>query len=241
MKSDIGAAPARSRFFLHIALAFLAIAGIGFSTTFFLPLAQGRFAAPVVIHLHGILCFAWLLFFLLQQRLVDTRRVSLHRRLGWAGAALCAALAISGVAVGVYATRRDLAAGADDAVLGQFVNILIEMLLFGGLVTAAIVRRRDRESHKRLLLLATISILGPAWLRFRHLLPAVEHPFIVFSLIADSVLLVAIAHDLLAYKRVHPVYILAGGMMFGIHMIELFAGDSALWLQVGRGLLGEAA
>lgn len=237
-EANIGPVPARSRFFFHMALAFLAIAGIGFSTTFFLPLAQGRFEAPVVIHLHGMLCFAWLLLFLLQQRLVDAGKRLLHRRLGWAGAALCAAIVVSGAAVGAYATRRDLAAGAGDAALGQFVNILIEMLLFGALVAAAIVRRRDRESHKRLLLLATISILGPAWLRFRHLLPAIEHPFIVFSLLADSLLLVAIAHDRLAYGRVHPVYVRAGGLMFSVHMIELFASGSALWLCGARALLG---
>lgn len=35
------------------------------------------------------------------------------------------------------------------------------MLLFGALVTVAIVMRRNGESHKRLLLLATISALGP--------------------------------------------------------------------------------
>jgi hypothetical protein len=42
--------------------------------------------------------------------------------------------------------------------------------------------QRDGASHKRLLLLATISALGPAWLRFRHIFPAVPQPFVTFSL-----------------------------------------------------------
>ena len=52
----------RSRFFVYMSVAFLAIALIGFSTTFFIPLAKGTFESPVVIHVHGMLAFAWLLF-----------------------------------------------------------------------------------------------------------------------------------------------------------------------------------
>jgi len=118
---------------------------------------------------------------------------------------LCAVILSSGVAVGVYATRRDMAAGADEFVLGQFVNILIEMLLFGSLVAAAIVFRRDDETHKCLVLLVTISVLGPAWLRLRHLFPGVGNPFVVFSLLTDSLPLVAIARDWATARRIHPV------------------------------------
>ena len=50
-------APQCPKFFLHMAYAFLAIALIGFSTTFFIPLAQGSFSAPPVIHIHGALLF----------------------------------------------------------------------------------------------------------------------------------------------------------------------------------------
>jgi hypothetical protein len=140
--------------------------------------------------------------------------------------------------VGLFATHRDLAAGGGDFALGQFVNILIEMLLFGGLVAAAVVLRRDGESHKRLMLLATISALAPAWMRFRHLFPGVPHPFVTFSIVADSLLVVAIARDWIAMRRVHPVYLWAGGAMVGVHAIELLAITSAPWLRLSRWLLG---
>lgn len=100
--------------------------------------------------------------------------------------------------------------------------------------------RRDSESHKRLLLLATLSVLGPTWLRFRHILP-VDIPFLVYALLADSVLLVAIARDLLAYKRVHPFYIWVGGAMVAVQMIMLAAMESPAWLRIARWLLGEPA
>lgn len=228
----------RSRFYLHMAIAFLAIGIVGFSTTFLLPLARGTFRAPPLVHVHGALLFGWLGLFIAQAWLVQARRTPLHRRLGVLGAGLAAGIVVSGVLVGLWATRRDLAAGEDPFVLGQFVNILIEMLLFAALVGAAVALRRDRESHKRLLMLATISLLGPAWIRFRHLFPAVDNPFVVFSLMADAVLLVAVAHDLRVHGRVHPVYLGAGGAMVAVHMVELAAMQSPAWQTFARWLLG---
>jgi hypothetical protein len=232
---------ARSRFFLQMGFMFLAIALVGFSTTFFIPLARGTFRAPAIIHIHAVLLFGWLFFFILQASLIQKRKVLTHRQLGVVGAALCISIVISGVLVGLHATRRDLAAGGGDPVLGQFVNILIEMLLFGALVAAAIVLRRDRESHKRLLVLATISALAPAWLRLRHLFPEVPNPFVTFSLLADSLLLVAIARDWIVLKRVHPVYLWAGAAMVAVHAVELLAITSPPWLRLSRVLLGTPA
>ena len=233
----------RSGFFLYMSLGFLAVALIGFSTTFFLPLARGTFVAPPNVYAHGALLFAWLVFLIAQAALIRVRTVSLHRRLGWLGALLGIAIVISGVALSLHVTRRDLAAGRGDVVLGEFVGSLITFLIFGSLVAAAIVLRRNSESHKRLLLLATIWALAPAWLRFRHFFPAVANPMVVFSIIADSLIVVAIARDLLAYKRVHPVYIWVGGLIIAFDTIVLSSAgfQNAAWIRVARWLLGEAA
>jgi hypothetical protein len=121
----------RTRFFNALTWCFLAIALIGFSTTFFIPLARNSFEAPAVIHIHGVLLFAWLLLLIAQSSLVHARMLTVHRRLGWSGAVLCVGIVVSGVLVGLHATRRDLAAGGDAFVLGQFVNILIEAGVYG--------------------------------------------------------------------------------------------------------------
>jgi hypothetical protein len=232
---------ARSPFFLYLSMAFLVIAIVGFSTTFFFPLARGTFSAPLVVHVHGALLFGWLVFFIAQATLINTRKLPVHRSIGWFGLFLSIAIVISGVAVGLFATHRDLAASGETWPIGEFVNIVIEMALFGSLVWAAILSRRRPESHKRYLVLATISALGPAWFRFRHFMPYVPHPLVTFSLVADSLLLLVIARDWIAMKRIHPVYLWAGGAMFAVHMVELSFADSELWLAVGRRLLGLAA
>ncbi|MES2306482.1 MAG: hypothetical protein V4558_13320 [Gemmatimonadota bacterium] len=222
-----------------MAVAGLCVGLIGFSTTLFIPLARGTFHAPPIVEIHGALFFSWLLLLVCQAQLVRTRRLPTHRRLGWVGAGLAVAMAASGVAVDILVTHRDLAAGQGDLARGQFLNILIEMVIFLGLVVAAVLCRRKPGWHKRLILLATISVLGPAWLRFRHFLPWVGNPFVTFSLIADAALLVAIGHDLRTTRKVHPAYLWAGSAMFAIHCAELFLSDTGPWLATARLLLGE--
>ena len=233
----------RSRFYLYMAMVFLAISIAGFSTTFLIPLGHGAFRAPPLIHVHGALLFGWLLFFILQASLVHRRRVLTHRQLGVVGSLLCIAVVVSGVQVGLFATRRDLAGAGDGEafVLGQFINVLIEMLLFGSLVFAAVLFRKDTETHKRLLLLATISVIGPAWFRLRHLMPWMPQPLVVFGLLADSLLLVAMARDWRMMRRIHPAYLWGGGAMVSVHVVELLAITSDPWQRLARWLLGVPA
>lgn len=228
----------RSRFFLCFAVAALCIALAGFSTTFFAPLAHGTFSGPTVVYVHGALLFGWLLLWIAQAAFVQARSMAAHRRAGWLGAGLACAIVVSGLLVGAFATRRDLAATGAEWPYGAFVNIAIEMAVFGLLVGAAVVARRRPESHKRYLVLATITALGPAWFRFRHFLPFVPSPLVTFSFVADSVLVVAMVRDWWARRLVHPVYVWAGGAMVGVHCVELAAGESRAWVLLGRWLLG---
>ncbi len=229
--------PPRSSLPLILALAAWPVALLGFSTTFFFPLARGSFAAPWIVYVHGALFFAWLSLLTGQILLVRARQVAWHRRIGWAGAFLALGMAISGIAVGVYAARRDLAISHDTALFGQFTNIVIEMLIFSALVAAAVRSRRDRASHQRLLILATISLLGPAWFRWRHVFPNVPNPLVVFSVIADLILVIPVVHDWRTEGRVHPVYRWVGSAMVTMHISELLLSESALWEHTGRALL----
>lgn len=226
----------RSPFHLWLSIAFLAVALAGFSTTFFAPLARGRFTALPFVYLHATCLFGWLALLIAQSALVRSRNVALHRRLGWLGVAVIAGIVMSGVVVGALATRRDLASGATWP-YGAYVNIVIEMIVFGALAGSAIALRRRPEFHKRLLVLATISALGPAWFRFRHFLPFVPNPIVTFSLVADSVWVALMLREWVTTKRVHPVYRWAGGAMFAVHALELAAAESAPWEQLGRALM----
>ena len=226
----------RSRFFQLMSVACLVVALIGFSPTFFFPLIGGTFARAPVAYVHAILFFAWLIFFIAQASLIRGRNVSVHRRLGWLGAALATAIVIVGVPASLDSLHRGLAnRGEDTRVLRDFVGNLLSFLIFGALVAAALVLRRDTATHKRLLLLATISILAPAWNRFALFLPAGVNP-VVFMAMLYVPLLVAIAHDFLTHKRVHPVYLWVGCLFIAWDLSFLFGPESA-WVRVAHWLL----
>src|SRR5262245_33588799 len=56
-----------------------------------------RFAPPTtLVIVHGATALAWLLLWVTQALLVATRRVDLHRRLGWAGPMMAALLVLFG-------------------------------------------------------------------------------------------------------------------------------------------------
>jgi len=126
------------------------------------------------------------------------------------------------------ASRRIAAGGAVAQANSELLVIILEMIVFSSLVGAAILFRRRPETHKRLMLLALIGALGPAWFRFRHYFPAIENPVLFYSLLlADSVILLAIAMDLRAGRGLHPVYLYAGGAMVAVHCVEVFAFPTA--------------
>ena len=68
----------------------------------------GRKISPQILPLvavHGGLMTAWVILFLVQSLLITVRNTRLHMKLGWVGAAIAIALAISGVMVAVASVR----------------------------------------------------------------------------------------------------------------------------------------
>ena len=99
-------------FYFYMALACAAVAFLGFAPTYFLPMAKGSLSATPVIHFHGLLFFAWTLFFVFQSWLAASGRIMRHRSIGMIGMSLATAMTIFGFLVG---GQRDEAVGGDRA------------------------------------------------------------------------------------------------------------------------------
>lgn len=223
-------------FYLGLAVWGLAAVAIGFSTTYVMPMARRSFAAPPVVHLHGALCLGWLMLLIAQTLLVRGKRTALHRQLGQLGAPIALGILISGVAVAIWAARRDLPALGAVATSG-IVGTIISLTVFAALVCAAIAMRRRADWHKRLMLLATIVLLWPAFFRFRHLMPFVPRPEIWLALVlADLPILIAAVRDRLVYGKVHPVWAILGTMVIVEQTLEVLAFDSPPWRAAGRAI-----
>jgi hypothetical protein len=219
------------RFFIGFALVAATLVVAGFTGTFFLPVARGQFSRPPLVYVHGSLFFGWVILLIVQAQLAASRHLGWHRRLGWVGVALIPAMTASGVGVSVWATARDLRAGKGDAAASFFLGQLMDMLVFAALASLAILKRQRPDTHKRLIVMATVAILGAAIGR----IPLVGR--------ADSIVSLALvvslaAYDLAVRRRVHAATVYGGLAVIGGGLVQAPLGATATWLSAARRIIG---
>ena len=100
MATTAAGAARPERFWQHMAIGLAAFIIIGFAQ-FALRGFVDPVAAPFWVHAHGVLMLAWLALLVVQPTLVVRQNLALHRRLGWAGAALAIAITALGVFTGM--------------------------------------------------------------------------------------------------------------------------------------------
>lgn len=225
-------------FYLAFALMAVAAVAIGFSTTYFIPGPRGTLNIPWIVHFHGWTAMAWVLLLVAQVLLVRSGRSRLHRQVGKAALPLAFAIWASGIVTGVWATRRDLPeVGA--AAYGNTSGTALSLTVFLLLVISAVAMRRRPDWHKRLMLLATVVVLWPAFFRFRHILPAMPRPDILLALLlANSPILVAAIRDKLRFGQVHPAWKWIGTGVFIEQILEFLAFETGLNRAPGAWLYG---
>ncbi len=228
----------RSKLFLWLGVLGIVVAIVGFTKTFFIPLFAGTFSAPPAIYIHGAFLFGWVGFFASQSVWVQQSNLRRHKQMGWLGGALVAGVIVSTLVVATLASQRTATASGDlNLARAELFVIMLEMTVFGALVISAFLLRRRSDMHKRLMLLALIASLGPAWFRFRHYFPPIDNAVFVYSLLlADSLIIIAAIIDLLRERRIHPVYLVVGSAMIAIHLIEVFAFDTPLFRAIANTL-----
>jgi hypothetical protein len=185
-------------FFLAMALLLLAAVLIGFARTYYL---AGLFRAELpsmVVHIHGALFSLWVLLLIAQVGLVCTGHVKWHMKLRMIGVVVAGLMVVAGLATLFGALRRhaEFHLSADIVFTGN----LMQLLAFAALVAWAAWARRDSPTHKRLMILATVAIIGPALVRWPFAF-ASSIPGLVGLLYVVPILLVAF--DLWTLRRVH--------------------------------------
>jgi hypothetical protein len=230
---------ARRRFHV-LAAAALAVAVIaGFAKTYYLriffdgpPLAQ----AP---HVHGFLATLWIALHYTQARLIAAHRVDVHRRLGIFGAVVASLLAVQAILMAIGNAAEGGGPPGRDPL--QFLSVPVTTTsMFALFVGSALVLRRKREWHKRLMLLATMTVLVPAMARLDSQVVAplglpkfVLPPLVTFGFVAWAWL-----HDWRRLGRVHPAYIVGGIALLVSIPVRRWIGFTDAWLPIARWLVG---
>jgi hypothetical protein len=224
--------PARQGRLFHtsMAVAFLITAIIGFGPTYFFKPVHPSPPLSPLLHVHGLVFTSWLILLIVQSGLVRAERVDLHKRLGMFGAALAALMVILGLMVGIEAARHGTAVDGMTP-LGFLIFPFGQVLLFGGFVTAGLLKRRKPEIHRRFILLASISILTPAISRI------VEKRSVLAMFLTVGFVVVAMIHDWLTRRKVHPIYIFGGLILLVSGPLRAVISKTAAWESFARMLV----
>ena len=222
------------RFFEANAWAIAAVVFAGFAPTFYLTSVFNGPALTPLAQIHGLVFTAWIVLFVVQTRLVAGGRTPLHRRLGVLGAGLAAAMTVVGVATAVAAAARGHAPGGGDP--RAFLIIpLGGIAVFATTVAAGIAMRRRPDMHKRLMLIANISLLDPAIARLPLEIMA-AHPLVSFGLACLLGVAVAI-YDLATLGRVHRATLIAVPITAASQPLALYLGETDAWFRAADALI----
>jgi hypothetical protein len=200
---------------------------------------------PAYLHVHGAILTSWFAWLVLQTSMVRSGRAATHRRLGVIGAVIAVAVVFAGPMATVGAVGRLREAGFDwDTDMSALPYLGVEgipmirfmarvvwanfmsILVFAGLVAVALLLRRHPDTHKRLMVLASIAIVGPALARISRwpVLGGEDSPFIPSILIA--LLVAMIVHDVITTRRVHKATIYGCGMLVIATIVQQRIADS---------------
>ncbi len=210
----------------------LLLAFAGFAQTYYLKGVFGGDALSALLHLHGLVMTLWLLLFMLQVRLIATRRVALHRRVGMWGMALGLLILAIGIATAIDSARR--AQGAP-AALSFLATSLGGLLVFVALVALGYAYRRQRDFHSRFMLMANLAILAPAIARLP--LEVIERGGLSLTFILNDLCVLAfLLYDVASTRRLHPATGCAAVLIIASYPVTRAIGalpaciDLAKWL-----------
>ena len=226
-------------FYSTMALVMALTVFVGFARTYYLkpilhtPVNPRQGPLTPLAHVHAFLFTSWVLLVIAQTTLIAQRRVSVHRRLGIAGAVLAAVM----VVVGALTLLKTAARGVmpHGLTLPLFVmGPLSNVLFFGVFVVLALRMRKNREAHKRLMLLAYMCILGAAIGRIPGVLAIGPAAPIAFTFVF---LLIGIVYDLLTRHSIHPAYKWGGGLLVLSVPLRFAIARTDVWKSVAERLV----
>ncbi len=220
------------RFYTGMAVAISAGVFGGFARTYYAKSYFHTPAIPVWVHIHGAFFTGWILFYLLQNLLAMHGGMKLHRKLGIVGGALAAGVVLLGSAIAIRQARQGRSFPFPD-VYSLLAVSFGQMFLFAAFISLALWLRRDGETHKRLILMATQLFFFPA---FGRLLQGIHPTTLGLALCFYGA---GPVYDVVTRRSVHPAY--RWGVPLLILTMPPFTGMASqigIWHSIVDRLLG---
>ncbi|MFY9572769.1 MAG: hypothetical protein WAV20_15320 [Blastocatellia bacterium] len=223
--------PSRRRervFYVGISVVIATTVVAGFARTYFF---KSYFGSPPLIpllHLHGIVFTSWIVLLLTQTTLVAANRTDIHRRLGMVGGAIAVMMVLVGTTTAITRAKQGAAPPGGPPPL-VFLSIpLFDMLVFSTLVAAGFYFRRRPDMHKRLMVLATISILAAAIARLPFSILQAGPP--AFFGLTDLFIVACVVYDLISRGRIHRATVWGGLLIILSQPLRLVISGTGAWM-----------
>jgi len=243
------------RFFL----TFVIIAWVLILTGFALDVIRrftgtSAYVAPWSLIIHVWSFAGWMCLLTLQVVLVRKQRADLHRLTGMAMLALIPVMLVSGFMAEVYAERIQFETGASASgvifPVARTILFMSLLLVFAVAAPLAFLKRGDPSAHKRLIILATSTLLAAATGRLMTIAAIIVlglEDGLAFRMKFDGtfvwagpiVLVAALAlYDWLTRRRVHPVSSVGLTVLIAAYLLTSGVNRSEWWPPMAQRLLG---
>jgi hypothetical protein len=228
-------------FLIYVLLIWLAVLA-GFGPDIVKHLRSNAAPYPVAVHVHAVVTLTWLALLTSQVLLIRHQKVLMHRKRGIAGAFL----AIAVVLVGIWAALAF--EGALMATAERRPHFLAiewsNIIEFASLTTAAVILRHQPSAHKRLILLATLSLTPAAFNRavgkpFLHPLlgSGVWQTWVQIFVLTDLMVLGIGVYDWRSRGRLHPAWVLGALWMLAGQLTASWLFYNPTWKAIATSIL----
>lgn len=250
--ADIAFARERTGYFYVWMAGICALIAFGaFAPTYWLQVPAGTFIGPPLLHVHAALFSAWTLLLLSQTVLAANGRLEHHKAWGLAGISLASVMVVVGLAVAILSTRLGLSKGYGDRSLAFMIVPFTAIGAFAGFFIAAIANLNRPEVHKRLVLLATISLLQAALARVFFVLATGGGPGMrpglgpppplaiatVPTLLLTALIIAGMVRDWRVRGRPHPAWMIGGAVYLAIGLLRVPLSTTPAWLHFAGALV----
>ncbi|MFN3943721.1 MAG: hypothetical protein ACK4K7_02170 [Allosphingosinicella sp.] len=188
-----------------------------------------------LLAVHGAVFTAWLVFLVTQPLLIAGRQTRTHRKLGYAGAGIAAAMVLFGNIAAVAAMHQGFIGLGDPRIFYAVPFFAINS--FAVAVALAIYWRKRAETHKRLIMLSNVGIVGAAIARLPVDAVQAGAP-LTFIFLPNLITLAGIAYDWRTRGRVHKVWVWGGLAMLLSQLAMLAVMGSGPWIAFAETMRG---
>ena len=193
--------------------------------------------SPTVVHVHAMVFSTWMLLLTAQVLLVLGDRVALHRKLGWFAAGWACLMAVLGPWAALASQAVNLhGPNFDPPFLAVNIADIVGFLV---LLAWGIALRKNPAAHKRMMILATVSLADPGFSRFSGFLwPAEPHSLVLWFFYAfyGNVLLIALMTGWDWWRgRLMRSFVVGAAGLLAAEWIATFLYFSGPWTAVTHG------